>query len=115
MHPTIAAADLETAIVLLILNAVADDSRIALRSRSLPEALLIKGKGAPGEPCIERQEACNELLGIGTKMFDATSLELLILFEEEIKACARNGKLYLYLHRLMNSISACWLSPTTWD
>ena len=74
VHPTIAVAALETAIVLLTLNAVAElDSRMALRSRSLPDTLLILGKCAPGEACIERQDACNELLGTDTKMLDATS------------------------------------------
>ena len=62
VHPTIAVAALETAIVLLTLNAVAEfDNRMALRSRSFPETLLIFGKRAPGEACIERQETCTEL------------------------------------------------------
>ena len=102
---TIRRDTIEQAIAVTLINASAEyDSRIACRTRKLPERLLILGKARPDDCCRERQLVCQDVMALDKKSMEITTLKFCILFGNEIRQCAANGKLDAYVHRLVLTV-----------
>jgi len=106
-------ANLEVAIVILVLNAAAEyDSRLYARTRTFPDRWLILAKKPHNDVCTERQAVCGEILDAFSEFLEINTLKLRVIFKNELKDCRNTGKLDRHLWQFVYNICLMFRSNT---
>ena len=108
-----AATRIDSAVVSLTLNAAAEyDMRIRAFTKRFPARWLLWAAAPANEVCEERKQVASELVAAMSEELDITTAKLTIIFQNDLLAASRDGKLSDDLHATVWWVARYWKADT---